>query len=411
MTDDTGVSRRSAIKGLGAGIGISSISGLAIPAAGKVNRRKRVVIARGGLQDDPIATQKVSKEWVDHREEIKSVEEEVHNNLSGIDRYDGISLVNSDKASDGAFFPEIKVTLRPAERQSSSNATPDEVGPDDIPETVEELGINPSSNLKTNRINTVVEGGTKRTMCRGEYTTNPFPGGLFVNSPGGYMTSGVRIYHNEKYKSYMYSVNHGFTAQSPEDGDCVSGNGGTITDVNEDPIATGTGMGNISHDWILAEPETGKNISGQIVTGLREDGESIDNNLTSVSGYLTDTGIGTVASENKTVKKFGATTGYADGGVIERGKLYNAGCIDFYLNSIQTDTRGAQGDSGGPIWYDLDGGAALLSVMSVGNNYGETYPSCFDGGEADKIPEPVSYPIWRVIENNPFSIAGGEVSP
>ncbi|MBP1987577.1 hypothetical protein [Halolamina salifodinae] len=412
MTDLNRVSRRGVIKGLGASVGISSIPGLSIPVAGKVNRTKRVVIARGGLQDEPIATEKVPKEWLNHREEVKSIEEQVHMILSKYDRYNGISLTNSDKASDGVSYPEITVHMQPAESQAPSNETIDIVGPDDIPETVEELGINPSNNLKTNRIKTVVEGGTKEMMCRGEYSPNPFPGGLYVNSPGGYMTSGVRIYHNKKYKSYMYSVNHGFTSKDPAQGECVSGNGGTVTDVNGEPIATGTDMNNISHDWILAEPETGVNISGKIVTGIREDGESIDENLTTVSGYLTDEGIGTVASENRTVTKFGATTGYSDGQVIERGKLFRKGCIDYYLSAIQTDTRGAQGDSGGPIWYDLGEDAALLSLISAGKNYDstDTYPGC-NGGDMLKMPQPVSYPIWRVIENNPFSIGGGAVSP
>lgn len=412
--------RRDALRMISGGIGVSGLANAALPVAGKADRSKRVVIARGGLQDEPIATQKVPKEWLKHENAIESVEEEIFEQYSNDERVVGISLVSSDKSILNYSLSKVSLKLDsahlsgPAEEVLSSDTV--------LPSTLDEASVDVPQSVKTTEIEVEVRQGEPTALCAGDYTTDPFRGGLFVSnedvSPGedktdrSYFTSGVKIFHTEEYDTYMYTANHPLApGQQVGEGDtnCVKGDGEKVYDYQGNLIATGTDKAHVGHDWILAKLD--ESMSTYITSGILQDGETPEDNRTQISGYLTKEGIGTINSTNEEVIKFGATTGYDSGEILGRNEYYNAGCFGYIFTGVKTDTRTAGGDSGGPIWAEVNGDAAILSVVHGGDSPpGAGYPGC-NGATMDKVPKPIGYPMWRVINNNPFALAQGGITP
>lgn len=407
---------------IGGGIGVSGLANAALPVAGKVDKTKRVVIARGGLQDEPIATRKVPKEWLKHEDAIESVEEEVFEQYSDDERVVGASLVNSDKSIGSHSLSKVSLKIDP----SSISGTADGWSSSDtsLPSTLEEAGVDVPQNVKTSSIDLEIREGEHTPLCAGDYTTDPFRGGLFVSneqvSSGeektdrSYFTSGVKMFHTEEYDTYMYTANHPL-APGDQLGDgennCVKGDGEVIYDYQDNKLATGTSKAHVGHDWILAKLE--ESMSSYITSGIMQDGETPEDNRTQVAGYLSKEGVKTVMSDEgpSKVEKFGATTGYDDGEILGRQVYYNEGCFGMIYSGVRTSTRTADGDSGGPIWVEIDGDAAILSLVHAGEvDPIGTYPGC-NGSDMDKVPEPIGYPIWRVINNNPFALAQGPITP
>lgn len=132
-----------------------------------------------------------------------------------------------------------------------------------------------------------------------------------------------------------------------------------------------------TNDAVLARPYSGYNMGNDIVEE--------DDNMPTVSGYVTKNGILDFDSVNKTVYKTGISTS-TESGHIKNAEVSGGECNDYGGEGIAYDMDQAGGDSGAPV-YDLrDGdeeaymvGIAVAAWNDTGNNACNTsdiYANC-----------------------------------
>lgn len=391
------ISRRTALSALGAGaVGLSTAS-----VSGHSGRSERVVLARGGVDDEALVTRSVPKRWLAHENAVDRIQERVLAPHIDGETVLGGGLVPSDRRVGGYTCLKPTFEVAPDAPQSAVDELPSSIGETDVKAPgnlrVDDIGVQ-------TREHELGPGG-----CYAKYDVSAFPGGVFVDSSaGGFATSGIRIYDSDAGEELFYTNNHVLAAGSQADGDCVGGDGTTLEDDSGDVVGKGTGTYDVSHDWILVTKK--QNIEDDIVTEEKNSGETKEDVQQDIDGYVTDDGLKTAASNSLIVEKFGVTSGWTTGYVEERGKYFSDGCYQFNFTSIKTSTTFAEGDSGGPCWIDFDGTTSVIST-NMYLPYESTVSNCY-GGTSNQGSYMISFPIWRFLDNNSsYSVRGGVENP
>ncbi|WP_436929355.1 hypothetical protein [Halosimplex halobium] len=388
-------SRRKVLGYIGAGaVGLTG----AQTVSGKNERGKRIVAVRGGKSNDALVTESVPGRWYGHETALERVYENALAPHVDGEYVLGGGLIQSDRTVDG--FSCMKAAFEIDENAPQSVR-------DDLPEKLSDTNVSvPAAVLNEDigqyeRNHEIGPGG-----CYADYTDSPFPGGLMVyggNNPRG--TAGFRMWHTDKNKEFLYTANH---VLAPNVDCSKSGEGIEVTDTDGDKIGVGSSIYHKGHDWILVDPST--DLDDQIVTREYTSFDSSkDDPQRTVNGYVSDDGLKTIQSNSKLVEQFGITSGRTTGTVTERGKYISENCLKTNWTGIKTSTTFAEGDSGGPCWIDWDGN---LSVIAVNNwlPYESKTTNC-GGDTVRKGSYMLTYPVWRVVNNNPVTVGDGEKNP
>lgn len=387
--------RRRTLKAIGATT--TGLAAFETPSVGRLPRNKRIVVVRGGSNDEAILTKKVPARWLAHERALKRVQKRVVREYLDEENVVGGALVNADRSVDGFSFSEIQIELVEGASEADLQRLPDSIEETDVAVPSD---VVVSSIRKRRR-----EGELSLHGCYGDHAwTDSFYGGQRISSSSGIGTSGFRIYHQNKLTYFMMTANHVLAPgnQLKDPTNCTGGKGVDAYDWDSDLVGTGTGENNVEHDWILMKEQT-KSFGRDILIS--------ETNLRQVDGYVNDDGISTLQSNNSTVEAFGNATGYESGEITESGKYVSGGCIFMSFKGVQTSINTAPGDSGGPIYADWDGGVtSVIGMKLLGTGDSWTITVC-GGDEVSADPSTITYPVWRIINNNPYYIADGVTNP
>lgn len=350
-------------------------------------------MVRGGPRDDPLVTRPVPKKWIAHERAIETAQKRFARGLLSNEFVESSSLVSSEKTIGGLRLSQIKVDISADAPASVEDSIPDSLETAGVPT---ESAIRESS-IVTDRTDANLELGS----CKATQHPRPFHGGLGTKVDGKesgtvqFGSAGFRIYHKNDGEHYMMTANH-VVAKGYN---CSGGKDIEVRDWNNDTIGYGD-ENNVEHDWIIVSEND--NYSDKIVTNGTGHKQTVD-------GYMTDNGLKTAQQDSMPIESFGNTTGNTQGFVKERGKYTNQGCVFFNFSGVKISADFANGDSGGPIWADWDGTTSVIGVNSVLNPT-DTYTDCI-GNEYDLSNYVITYGVWRVVNNNPYSIGKGVKNP
>lgn len=220
--------RRKALKSIGSGVvGIQAFSQI-----GTAQDETDVVIARGGLNDEPVSIERVPSQWNRHTEAINRVRERISQSLRSYDFVYGCRLVRSSQMIDNMVYSKIEIKVDP-------DATDAEI--QSLPTSLDEAGVPFPSEVQVTDISIMREtlnlnlGGCTDNL----YDDTPFPAGYYTKVEDGstlsHSTAGYRVYDSNANEERILTANHVLTP-----GDCELGNGVKLLSYYNKEIGTGT---------------------------------------------------------------------------------------------------------------------------------------------------------------------------
>ncbi|WP_135826528.1 hypothetical protein [Halorussus ruber] len=304
--------RREVLRAVGAsGTGVLAIQhGLQGVRAGGddvkiVTHKSRNTVAR---------TQRVSKQWYDHKTQAKQALNRLRQNLGASPNVLGISTETLDERIDGLRKFGIRVSFDEAE---GSLPVASEVN--GIPVLTEEIP------------------GFDRACYTGYQ--EPIKGGNGHTSPSGAATLTCRVYKGGQ--KFMMGCRHVFVDN--DKGNC---DGSDITGTKWSQGGDEVGKvvyGYQNHDCTLLDKST---------DGNRVFDNSIVDETGYVAGRVTAEGVDYLASSNDTVRKRGRSSCKEQGEVVGTGTIYcNNG--NYVGNAVRHTAHIESGDSGGPSYHKI----------------------------------------------------------
>lgn len=377
--------RRGALSGA-----ISAVTGSYIlqNVRGKSERKKRVVTARGGPNNEPRENKRVPVRW--RRNEI-AVENAVEKLAKEVMQYDFVQSVGS-RISSRYIGSQIIST---ASITVDESATESEVN--QLPGNLNDIGVN-SKDIIIPDIQLHRESGRGELLaCDGAKTDSNFHAGWAVQGPeGSNGTAGYPLYDGDD--EYILTANH---VTKSGGGTCNVGI--EANDAYEDYIGD-VKIAQQDHDW-AAVLISGKKTVESINNSLYYDG----GRYAPVAGYKNDDGVRALKGVTGAAKAQGFTTGFTEGTVVENDTWFvggENGCYAGDGQDIKVKNEGSQyvaeGDSGGPIFdYNASTGEALAITMTAVGQSDQGTVSC---GGAKAYSKVHGYSVEAIINNNPFNI-------
>lgn len=375
--------RRSFMKGIGAGTVGLLTSGVSI-VAGSTDGNVRIVTARGGPKNEVRDTQKVPSKWLANEQAIDTVHRKLRKKLLANDSVQAVYLGVSDRTDGGVYYSEPVISVKYDASQAEF---------DRLPDSLAEAGVDRPKQAVVSGIQKERSRQPRHGNCTGTAHPYSFDGGLYVSPGSGYGTGGFRMYNDGK--EYLLTARH-----VAVDG-CTIDTSAKLYDKNNELIGT-VADGHKNHDWVVVKCDSSRNLSNDI---WYDGGKNI-----AVSGHKTNNGLKALKGQTDAVQSQGVTTGYTTGTVTGQnftGSNTDAPhyCTRFIDNGVRVRTDSSKGDSGGPTWEPQDDGTAhVVTFLSLlyGNTTGTT--SDCGGGTNDVWSARVGWPIWRIVNNNPYNV-------
>ncbi|WP_226023635.1 hypothetical protein [Halomicrobium salinisoli] len=412
MSDDPQIAtRRDVIQKLGAGTTATLLVGTASAQvrAQAGGEQEEIVIARGGLDDEPRSTERVPATWKRHEDALDQLQ-----NVLGprfVEKQDfvnGLRITRSNDSIDEYNLSKLEFQVSPSasERQVSSL-------PRSLPTAKTKVNLDLPSMVENNvqvqeisvkrdaeRVgSTIVQDqgifANRDTIECGKLTDEWFCGGWLLNTPKSFATAGYRVRDTNKNKDMMMTANHILTT------DCEVKDNVKVHDHNGNHVGTSTSQGHKGVDWTLLESSDNFNWSNQIDRGYPDGLDSID-------GWVTKEGAQSINSRGDDVHRFGVGSGHSQGPIKGLGESNYESCQNFYLNAVTTGASVANHDSGGPHWFENSDGTFIFGQQSLGTGDGPQVQTCSSSGE-DAFATSWFYPFFRIKQDNPhLRIAGLE---
>lgn len=361
--------------------GVSAVATFASrPTLGKVDRKTRIVTARGGVNHEVRQTTKVPKIWRSHELEMRNITKSLAELYLDNKFVISVGRVASDTQIGGFTATQPEITVANSTTQSET---------DTIPESLSDIGID-SQNTLVDQIKIRTDSGDGSPVCEGFTTVDPYPGGIAIYSDGdewGGGTSGYRMY--DDYDTYILTANHVLTSDCDLSTNYAEAYDGSIIG----PVVDGHKY----HDWALVRADS---IDISSIAGyIWYDG----GNRAWIDGYKTQSGLETLVGESSAVRKQGKTTGYQYGTVVGMNNWYTADCFSMDGDGVGVEVDTAKGDSGGPIWeYDSANDVAyVITQASYGVNKSGTV-SCHSTHDLYKKCH--GYAAYKIVNSNPYYI-------
>jgi hypothetical protein len=335
-----------------------------------------IVTARSGPENSPEATAMVPVKWHKHNQAIWDVHNEIGPGLAELPFVFDVYLGRAEQTIGGLGYLQYVIEVL-------ESATEEER--DQLPDDLKETGADIPDDLVISSIRKQETSGEAKPLnCSGQFSTDPYHGGLMLNGKG-VGTSGYRM--TDGSNEYMMTANHVVAS-------------GCNVDIGFTPdTITGDGIGPVHdghkvHDWAIFGVDQSSGIT-DISNKIWYDG----NYNTSIDGYKTQSGLNQMIGKNGQVWKQGQVTGFHKGVLRGTGSWGGTGCILMDGKGVKVEVPTGEGDSGGPLWDQDSGNAYVISQISVGveetNNY-------ICNTVIDKYVH--GWPTYMVVNHNPYYI-------
>jgi len=362
----------------------------ALPVS-NLSRSTRIVTDRAGLQNEAVQTRRVPKKWLNHERAVRRINKKVGRTVQNKEFVKSIYIGGASKSTDGLLYAQLVIEVNEKATESQVDA---------LPRSIEEAGVSAPADMEFTDIRIErTEGEYKKACANGNFANDPYPGGIYIESPNtvGRGTSGYRM--TDGSQEYIISAAHNFAsceidtsvkARAHHGGDGTYPEIGTVAD------------GHKVHDWALIEPSSTDidDIEKKIWHG--EGNNESDGAKTTVGAYKTKDGLSAI--KGQTVWKQGTTTGY-EGGTFKgySSNANNLGCIRMDWGGARAAINTAKGDSGGPMWdYVMKDGSEVASVITqIALRTGSVIASC---NGTDVYEYGVGWPTFRIVNNTGYRI-------
>lgn len=352
-SSDKECNRRDALR-MAASVGalgtVTSVPGVVAGSTGK-----EVEIVTHVSQGKPVKTKTVPKSWVQHLEAARRAKQQITKQHRENSAVKIVSLIRSKDTFGGKRGFTIKIEVAP--NQTSPNV--------------------PS---QANGIPTKIQDFTERIpqYCTGDDSYDDLPGGVII---GGGATTGCRVHFD--YDSDGTSEGFLWTAAHIFGSDVCDYSSGTTVYQKGDPWGH-IKVDNVPNDSVFVRPKSGYSIDGQI----NETNESLN-----VAGYVSKSGLADMVADGVSVYKTGIRTGTNEGTVIGTGVTdMDRSCVDYEDEGVNIDVYTLQGDSGGPIYDEVNGNAYMIGITSTGHRP-TSYPNCELDDMLGRVEGPSAYHI------------------
>jgi hypothetical protein len=341
-----------------------------------------IAVARSGPENEPARTAEVPQKWHDHNEAIWDVHEVLGPILMENEFIFDVFLGRSERTIDGLGYLQYTVefydTATRAERSSV---------PDDLTET--EVPI-PDDIQVTSIRKTETTGEISAQNCAGQVSPDPYHGGVILDGHG-WGTSGYRM-EDGSGNEYMVTANH---VVAPN---CSVDNGFVPVADNGDQIG-GVHDGHKNHDWALVGVDSS--------SGIQDLSKQIWYNggfTTTIKAWKPKAGLNYIIGQNGQVWKQGRMTGWDTGVLRGIGSCATDNkvppCVRMDCAGVKVEVPNTGGDSGGPLWDQDDGGAEVISQISLGNEL--TGNTVCNGRDVKKYA--YGWPTYKIVANNPYTV-------
>ncbi|WP_225332869.1 S1 family peptidase [Halomicrobium urmianum] len=277
--------------------------------------------------DEAVRRDRVPDTWKAHVETVWIARERLGEQLSGLEDVVGLKVVRSDVEYGG----------RPGLRLGVELASPEaEI---DLPKDVEGIPVS---------VEEALERGL--SACYNDADFDPVPGGVIVEAAegGAFGTACCRVFDGGEPR--LLTAAHLWESCNREDavGSRTTQNGrylGPVVRYDQ------------NRDVAMVAPEE-----------LELDGDIklIGSERRPIGGRVSEWGLALFLTGDHTVRKIGTssgnTTGRVTGMAVEEGWEQ---CVDFGGNGVEAEYRNVPGDSGGPVFYEHEGEAFLVSVQQM----------------------------------------------
>lgn len=383
------VSRREALKAVGVGSLGYTINTDVVSA---VEPKERIVTDRGGMDDKPIAKEKVPKRWHAHEIEMRRVYDTAFQKISGIRKERGLkqyihsmALEGSDVTVDGYVATQPTVEISDSAPQGIENS---------LPRDLPSLGISPRDRALTDEIRYERRSTESALTCGGVdfETSDGYFGGIVIDTENGEDgTSGYRVYDSDN--EYILTANHLFSGKCSDNSE-----GKAATQTNGKAIGT-VSDAHAYHDWALV-----KNADSS-PTSLTNEVYHGGNDYYKIAGYKTRDGISSLVDSRDEAYKCGSGTGEERGTIRSYNQGGFTGCPKYDKDGVRTEVNNAVGDSGGPVYDLIDCGsgeckASIIHNMSKGKK--DTGNTACDGDTIFKYS--VGWPTYKIVNNTSYAV-------
>ncbi len=338
MVDDQNnhrkISKRSFLKAVGAGSGITSIGGLNVTVASATGSGNYVKIPTAKRGTEVIETEKVSKKWYNMYNTAKEVTHHLQKKTAVDENISHVEIgASSDYIEDDVRGFEIRIGAHnqsaAADRHpSSSNGVPIRI----------------------------IEAEETRSTCANRGTYSSMSGGIANSHAGGgkiyHSTTSCRVKRNGNF--YMLNCAHVFF-NGGGNGSCEGLGGHTAYQSMNDHSNRKYGepaRWNNVHDWCIVAKNNsnGINYNGRI--------QFPDGSRYGIGGHYTEYKINRMVTSYEQVTKIGISSGKTTGRVASTNSNVSNGsnCISMDGAGVKVTNNQADGDSGAPVFHFVSNG-------------------------------------------------------
>ncbi|PSP78436.1 hypothetical protein BRC81_07795 [Halobacteriales archaeon QS_1_68_20] len=336
-TDRVGaITRRGALSALGAG----ALFGTDFLSTVRGASPKTVEIPALLSGDSVVKYEKVSEDWVQHREQARTAKRKLVDAVGNRPDVFSVGLTQGEGRYGGERGFRIRVqSTDPAQAR-------------DLPDSVEDVPVAVESAPESHG-----PGG-----CNNAYDEEYAVGGEVVGwTGGGYGTATAAVNYDYSDETYLLHCAHVFWDDCDDaKNNSLSGRGahrGTYCQSGQTGIGEVSWMWDRKGDYVLIEPDDDSSFW-----------QYVDDNYgyPDIAGRVSESYIDYMASngDDEPIYSMGATDGRTEGDIITSDVSFTFTCINFRDEGVEATTQFANGDSGGPTWYSYDGDAYITHVNS-----------------------------------------------
>lgn len=296
---------------------------------------------------------RVPKKWHEHRQNAISAKEALLDRVSDIPSVFDVALISGDSEHGGATGFQIRVRMSDMSKK------------DKIPSEHQNIPIDIQPAPQSHG-----PGG-----CYNSGSQSSAVGGEAVGWDNGYGTATTGVIHENKSETHLLHCAHVFYSDCED----VKNNGLKGREAFRGLPDDNTPIGNVTKSWdrkgdyVIIEPNDTSSFSRYI---------DENDQYPDMVGAVSQNKIDYMASNDDTepIIKMGVTHGKNYGDIVASNVSFTSfgTCYNFRTEGVESTTRFANGDSGGPTYLRRNGDAYISHVSSYRYYDNGSITTCFD---------------------------------